>query len=62
MKLAIIGGAGLLGSTAAFCLGIRNSFEEIKLIDIKENVLQSHVMDMDQGISILSDTRVVRAG
>lgn len=62
MKLAVIGGAGLLGSTAAFCLGLRGVFEEIKLIDIKENMVKSHEMDMDQGLSMLSDTRVVSAG
>lgn len=61
MKLAVIGGAGLLGSTAAFCLSTKNVFEEIRLIDVKENLVKSHAMDMDQGVSLLSDTRVVSA-
>lgn len=31
MKLGIIGGAGLLGSTTAFVLGMRDILDEIKL-------------------------------
>ena len=35
MKLAVIGGAGLLGSTAAFCAGGMDVLEEIRLLDIR---------------------------
>ena len=48
MKLGIIGGAGLLGSTTAFIVGIKDILEEIKLLDLNEGVLGSHVMDMGQ--------------
>ena len=39
MKMAVIGGAGLLGSTTAFCVGYRHLVDEIKLIDIRENMV-----------------------
>jgi len=61
MKLAVIGGAGLLGSTTAFYAGTKGIFDEIKLVDIKENVLKSHVMDMDQGLSSICKTKVFEA-
>lgn len=50
MKLGVVGGAGLLGSTSAFLAGMKGYLEEIKLIDIKENLAKSHVMDMGQAI------------
>lgn len=61
MKLGIIGGAGLLGSTTAFYAGMSGALTEIKLVDVKENMVMSHVMDMDQALSTLSPTRVVKA-
>ena len=56
MKAAIIGAAGSLGSATAFYLGIQGLCSEIKLIDIKRNVAESHVMDLYQGL--LEDTHV----
>lgn len=41
MKLGIIGGAGLLGSTMAFCIARKNLVDEIVLMDIKENVAKA---------------------
>lgn len=61
MKLAVIGGAGLLGSTTAFYAGSLDCLSEIKLVDLNENMLMSHVMDMDQALSPISDTRISRA-
>ena len=58
MKLAVIGGYGLLGSTAAFYAGVKGLFDEIYLIGRKQNLLMSHVMDMDQALSPMSHTRV----
>ena len=60
MKLAVIGGAGLLGSTAAFCAGGMDVLEEIRLLDIRENMTMSHVMDMDQALSSCSRTKVTK--
>ena len=61
MKLGIIGGAGLLGSTTAFYAGVSGHLEEIKLLDIKDNMVMSHVMDMDQAVSTLSATKISKA-
>ena len=61
MKLGIIGGAGLLGSTTAFVAGIKNVLEEIKLVDINKSVLGSHVMDMGQSLLPVSKTRIIQA-
>ena len=61
MKLAIIGGAGALGSTTAFCAGYKHLVDEIKLIDIKENMVQSHAMDLSQSFMPFGKTKVVKA-
>lgn len=59
MKLAVIGGAGLLGSTTAFYAGSYGYFSEIKLIDINEKMVMSHVMDMEHAFSSISNTKVL---
>lgn len=58
MKLGIIGGAGLLGSTTAFRVALLGIVDEIVLIDIKENMVKSHVMDLEQAISEYNSTRI----
>ncbi|MDL2236052.1 hypothetical protein LJC07_07940 [Christensenellaceae bacterium OttesenSCG-928-L17] len=57
MKLAVIG-SGLLGSTTAFLAGSKGLFREIYLIGRRQNVVQSHVLDMDMTMRALSDTRI----
>lgn len=61
MKLGIIGGAGLLGATTAFYAGTKNILEEIKLVDLKENMAGSHAMDMEQAFLGISKTKVMKA-
>jgi malate/lactate dehydrogenase len=58
MKVGIIGGAGTLGSSIGFYLATKNIIEEIVLIDVKENILRAHVMDMEQAISALNSTTI----
>jgi len=58
MKLGVVGGAGLLGSTSAFLAGMKGYLEEIKLVDIKENLARNHVLDMGQAIFSTSKTTV----
>lgn len=58
MNLAVIGGAGLLGSTTAFYAGTQNLFQEIKLIDVNLNLAASHAMDLSQALPPLSNTKV----
>lgn len=52
--MAVIGAAGGLGSATAFCVGQKGLMEEIKMIDVKKNVVETHVMDLYQGL--LDDT------
>ncbi len=61
MKLGIVGGAGLLGSTTAFVLGMRNVVEEIKLVDLNENAAKNQAMDMGQAILPFSATKITAA-
>lgn len=58
MKLGVIGGAGLLGSTSAFLAGMKGYLEEIKLVDIKDNLVKNHVMDMGQAVYSASKTKI----
>ncbi|MCL2125508.1 MAG: hypothetical protein FWH33_05905 [Oscillospiraceae bacterium] len=48
--LGIIGGAGLLGTTTAFCVAARGLFREIILSDVRKNLAKSHAMDIEQAI------------
>lgn len=59
MRLSVIGGYGLLGATGAFVAGCQGLFDEIALIGRKEALRKSHVMDMDQAMRPLSQTRIV---
>ncbi|WAH35675.1 malate dehydrogenase [Alicyclobacillus dauci] len=45
-KVIILGAAGTLGSTTAFCLAQQQLTEEIVLADVNENVLKNHLMDL----------------
>ena len=50
MKLGVIGGAGLLGSTTAFYAAMRNLVDEIVLYDIRETYALNHALDLDQAV------------
>ncbi|NLN07647.1 MAG: hypothetical protein GX167_08520 [Firmicutes bacterium] len=60
-KVAIIGGGGTVGSTAAFCLARRNILAEIVLFDARENMARSHAMDLEQAVGHAAET-IIRAG
>ncbi|SDH16417.1 malate dehydrogenase (NAD) [Alteribacillus persepolensis] len=45
-KVTIIGGAGTLGSACAFQLAAHPAIDEIGLIDVNKNLLDNHVMDL----------------
>ena len=61
MKLGIVGGAGLLGSTTAFVLGMRDVVDEIKLVDLNDNAAKNQAMDMGQAILPFSKTKITAA-
>lgn len=61
MKLGVVGGAGLLGSTTAFVLGMRDVLDEIKLVDLNDNAAKNQAMDMGQAILPFSKTKITAA-
>jgi malate dehydrogenase len=61
MKLGIIGGGGGIGSSIGFYLANRGLVREIVLIDVKQNLVTSYAMDIQQAVSELNAT-TVRAG
>lgn len=61
MKLAIIGAAGSIGAPTAYRIAMDNLFEEIKMVDIRRDLLKNHVMDMSQAVIEKSDTKVTFA-
>jgi len=61
-KVGIIGGAGLLGSTAAFLIALEEVADEIVLVDMKANLAEAHAMDMGQSVCEHSDTQIFSGG
>ena len=51
----------MVGATFAFHLAAADLVDEIVMLDVKENILKAHVMDIGQGVSEVSRT-AVRAG
>ncbi|HWR61793.1 MAG TPA: hypothetical protein VN580_09295 [Clostridia bacterium] len=58
MKLAVIGGSGLIGSTTAFLAAQKGIFDEIRLLGRRRNMVLSHAMDMEHALLPFSETRV----
>jgi len=52
MKIVLLGGAGEVGSTAAFSLLAGTEGFDIVLVDPRDNVAVSHVMDLEQVIQL----------
>ena len=61
MKISIVGGAGGVGSCAAFRLAHDGYASEIVLVDTRHNLAEAHALDIDQAVVHRSKTRV-RAG
>lgn len=58
-KVAFIGGAGTVGSAAAFRVATQDIASEIVLIDARPNVAMSHVLDLEQAVAEISSSRFV---
>jgi L-lactate dehydrogenase len=58
MKVSIIGGGGLVGSTAAYALQCGGVVSQICLIDANENVVRGHATDLLHGASLAADQRI----
>lgn len=61
VKVAIVGGGGGVGSSAAFNLLLRNEPYDVVLVDSSPKMIASHVMDLEQTLA-LGATRSVRGG
>jgi malate dehydrogenase len=61
MKVAIIGGGGVVGSTAAYRIAQDGIASEIILVDARPNMAEAHALDIEQAIVRRAPTRV-RAG
>jgi malate dehydrogenase len=61
VKVVIVGGAGGVGSSAAFNLLLRSEPYDVVLVDSNPKMIASHVMDLEQTLA-LGATRSVRGG
>ncbi|MBZ3905275.1 malate dehydrogenase [Streptomyces griseiscabiei] len=62
MKVVIIGGAGGIGSSAAFNLLSAQGTYEIVLVDTRPNMITSHTMDLENALGLGTTADVVRGG
>ena len=61
-RLGIIGGAGAIGATVAFCAAAEALFDEIMLCDVRGNLAMSHAMDIGQAVCELSPAQLSACG
>ncbi len=58
MKVTIIGGGGLVGSTAAYALQCGQLVSELALIDANRDAAHGQATDLENGAALVSDMRV----
>jgi malate dehydrogenase len=61
MKVTIVGGSGVVGSSTAYRLAQDGLVDEIVLFDVRENLAEAHALDIEQAVVHRAITRV-RAG
>jgi L-lactate dehydrogenase len=61
MKVAIVGGGGLVGSCAGFALQAGKIVREIVLLDVNQDVAEGQALDILHGAALMAD-QTVRAG
>ena len=61
MKVSIIGAAGTVGSCTAFAIATQGVADELVMLDFKQNLLASHVMDIGTAAT-LTHNIVIRSG
>jgi len=62
MKVAIIGGAGRVGSNAAYALQIGGLVKEMALIDVMTEVAEGEALDLRHGASLAASQRIYAGG
>src|SRR5947199_7707750 len=58
MKVSIIGGGGLVGSSAAYALQCGGAVSHVCLIDANADAARGHALELLHGAALTSDTRV----
>jgi malate dehydrogenase len=58
MKVTIVGGAGTVGSCAAYRIAREEAVTEIVLVDSRHNVCQAHAQDIEQAMACRTGIRV----
>ena len=61
MKITVIGAAGWVGMSAAFQIAATRLADEMVLIDVRENLVEHHAMDLSTAVSAL-DVKVKAGG
>lgn len=61
MKVTVLGAAGWVGMSAAFQIAATRLADEMVLIDIRENLVEHHAMDLSHAVSAL-DVKVKAGG
>jgi L-lactate dehydrogenase len=62
MKVAIIGGGGLVGSCAGFALQAGKIVREIALVDVNRDLADGQALDLMHGSSFLADQKIIGGG
>ena len=62
MKVSIIGGGGLVGSSAAFALQLGGVARELALIDVNRELAEGHALDLLHGGPSTAEQRIVAGG
>ncbi len=62
MKVSIIGGGGLVGSSAAFALQCGGIVGAIDLIDVNADLCKGQALDLLHGASLVADQRIQASG
>jgi len=58
MKIAIMGGAGTLGSCTAYTLALKGLAGELVLLDTNRNLVFAHAMDIHTAITGIQNTKI----
>jgi L-lactate dehydrogenase len=62
MKVAIIGGGGLVGSCAGFALQAGRIVREIALVDVNRDLAEGQALDLLHGSALVADQRITGGG
>jgi malate/lactate dehydrogenase len=58
VKVAIVGGAGVVGSTGAYRIAQEGLASEIVLVGVNRNLAEAHVLDIDQTVAYRAATTI----